>query len=185
MKLLLTLLLLPTLLLAYEVTEPTNNGFTIQADNFVTITTPQGKTTQITPFPFVTPNSNTAPISPILCDWNPTGRWVVIFVQTTRATLIYAYDLLNERLLSQYNDYSNHPFPSWYKDVYSSEQTPGKWKDNILQIINDVQLRNGNTRKMQELLTITGPSFNILPLEASDTPASNAPQKPMPRSLEW
>ncbi len=148
---------------AYPIHSSGNRGYNISAVfSGLSITTPAGSKIQLSE-PFVTPNTKEEPIAPIECCWDPSNKWVAIFVPQKRVTSIYVVDLKTSEKLKQ--SFPKITYPKWYDGVYSTTDHPEAWDGVKLRVNTAVKLRGGGTEKtLPQVLTISDGSFTLTPL---------------------
>jgi hypothetical protein len=161
---------LASYLQAYEVIDGSKNGYEVKAEDYVTVTTPDQQMIRVTSFPFVTPNSNIAPVAPIICTWDPTGQWLGIFIPLRQITEIHLFSLKSNQLLKVEPFDRTAVFPSWWsKPMSGTRTTPVAWEGRQLSVNTIATLKNGTEggelKTLLERVFITGDTtFKIAPM---------------------
>ena len=152
-----------SLLASYPVENPEGNGYTVSADDYLIVTTPKGDKLQLTDFPYVEKNYNIAPVATIICSWDPTGKWLVIFTPLRQITTISVVDLEKGTKIPVNNVQPD--YPEWFgtAKVLSTRTTPQAWNGNVLSMTMEVNFKSedANPRPIQQTLTIDGANFTI------------------------
>jgi len=149
---------------AYEVENARQQGFVVNADDYVYITTPDNKRIQVTQIPFVGDDYSIPPVEPILCTWDPSQTWLGIFITVKQTTEIHLFNLKTRTMLTAETDWSS--YPDWFgKPQIFAHTKPVKWNGNKLLADTLVKFRDGTTRRLPETLIVNGDVFQIVPEE--------------------
>lgn len=116
---------------------------------------------------FDTPTTDWRPVGEVKCSWSPDGHFLAIFIPHPRATEVSVVDLKNGRVLDEFFPSINE-YPSWYDDVFATQDYPVKWDSGKLEILTKVLLRNGGKKDLRRFLSIEGIKFGISPERTHD-----------------